>query len=59
VTERGFRVDLLDRTMKLEFTASEQVVEGLGELAPEDAAERNDGQKESLGAVYPLKAFLF
>jgi len=41
--------------MKLEFTASEQVVEGLGELAPEDAAERNDGQKESLGAVYPLR----
>jgi len=56
VTERGFRGDLLERAVELEFAVPKQMVESLCELAVEDAAERNDRQKEALGAVYPLRA---
>src|SRR3954454_13662912 len=54
--ETGFRGEMLERAVELEFAAPEQVVEGLCELAAEDAAERNDRQKEALGAADPLRA---
>lgn len=53
--ERCVRGEMLERAVELEFAAPEQIFEVLGKLAAEDAAERNDRQKEAFGAVDPLR----